>query len=150
MVGASDVSSVPHQHQQQQHQQQAIQPQQHQQQSHQHQHQQLGHIHVRKPGSKVHFCISCSMPIAIYGRFLPCLHAYCLTCATDMPRCYICQAHIYRVERVPQSQGLFISAATLQSFRSEADMDKHTKKVHAHLMKSPLLQSASIGARPTT
>lgn len=32
----------------------------------------------------------------------------------------------------------------------EADMDKHTKKVHAHLMKSPLLQSASIGARPTT
>jgi hypothetical protein len=50
---------------------------------------QLSYIHPRKPGSKVHFCSSCVFPIAQYGRLLPCMHAFCLSCATDMVTCYM-------------------------------------------------------------
>ena len=51
--------------------------------------QQLGYVHYRRPGKKVHFCVSCSFPIATYGRLYPCLHAYCLSCATDMEKCFM-------------------------------------------------------------
>jgi hypothetical protein len=44
---------------------------------------QLGYVQSRS----THFCISCSFPIATYGRLYPCLHTYCLVCATDMERC---------------------------------------------------------------
>jgi hypothetical protein len=44
---------------------------------------QLGYVQRRS----THFCISCSFPIATYGRLYPCLHTYCLVCATDMERC---------------------------------------------------------------
>jgi hypothetical protein len=39
---------------------------------------------------KTHFCVTCRAPIAAYGRLLPCMHTYCLCCATDMARCFMC------------------------------------------------------------
>jgi hypothetical protein len=50
---------------------------------------QLGYVHQRALGDKTHFCITCSFPIATYGRLYPCLHTYCLVCATDMERCFM-------------------------------------------------------------
>jgi hypothetical protein len=73
------------QEQQQQQQHSLPQPQQQQQQ----QASQAGILHQRRTGDKTHFCICCQTPIAIYGRLLPCLHAFCLTCATDMPKCFM-------------------------------------------------------------
>jgi hypothetical protein len=79
------------QQQHQQHQHSFTQQQQHPQQQQQQQAQgsYAGYLHQRQPGDKVHFCICCQTPIAIYGRLLPCLHAFCLTCATDMPKCFM-------------------------------------------------------------
>lgn len=64
-------------------------PYEEQQQQHdQHpQQQQLGRLVQRTPGNRTHFCFSCHIPIAIYGRLLPCMHTFCLACATDMPQC---------------------------------------------------------------
>lgn len=50
---------------------------------------QLGYVHRRSMGDKTHFCITCSFPVATYGRLYPCLHTYCLVCATDMERCHM-------------------------------------------------------------
>jgi len=49
----------------------------------------VGHIHERRGGDKTHFCVSCSLPIAVYGRLQPCLHAFCLSCASDMDGCFL-------------------------------------------------------------
>ena len=40
-------------------------------------------------GRRIHFCCACSMPAAIFGRLYPCLHAFCLTCASDMEGCFV-------------------------------------------------------------
>lgn len=38
----------------------------------------------------MHVCINCEYPIAIYGRIWPCLHAFCLSCASEMAKCSLC------------------------------------------------------------
>ena len=38
----------------------------------------------------MHVCINCDYPIAIYGRIWPCLHAFCLSCASEMAKCSLC------------------------------------------------------------
>lgn len=49
----------------------------------------VGRVHQRKPGSQAHFCITCSFPVAVFGRLYPCLHAFCIACASDMADCYM-------------------------------------------------------------
>ncbi len=124
---------------------------------------------LRGQEGQVHFCILCEYPVAVYGRVWPCLHTYCLSCASNLPSCSLCDSHliyglcrapqnlqmlpdvyylryfqgwplhhyyftalthlnvlspsrcqteILRVERVTREQGLHISPATLQSFKS--------------------------------
>ena len=48
-----------------------------------------GYVHERRGGDKTHFCVACSFPIAVYGRLQPCLHAFCLSCASDMDGCFL-------------------------------------------------------------
>ncbi|GMH38290.1 hypothetical protein BSKO_06174 [Bryopsis sp. KO-2023] len=94
----------------------------------------VGRLHKGVPGDRVHFCSSCVFPIAVYGRLSPCLHTFCLTCAADMEKCFICHANINRIERVQGDVPLFVSAITLQSFKSEDDLRQHTKRVHSSLL----------------
>eukprot|EP00803_Ostreobium_quekettii_P006320 evm.model.scf_164.6 EVM.evm.TU.scf_164.6 scf_164:81516-84759(-) len=94
----------------------------------------VGFLHARKAGDRLHFCVSCGFPIATYGRLSPCLHAFCLTCATDMERCYICNAQINRIERIGGGARLYVSSVTLQSFKSTDDLKQHTQRVYSHLM----------------
>jgi hypothetical protein len=49
----------------------------------------FGSLVQRAPGNKVHLCISCNFPVAVFGRLYPCLHAYCLACASDMATCFL-------------------------------------------------------------
>lgn len=126
--------AAPNPQQQQQIQQQPLAPL-HQQQQQGSNSSHVGFLHNGKPGDRVHFCVTCQLPIAVYGRLMPCMHAFCLACAAEMPKCFICQAHINRMERI--NQPLFISAATLQSFTSEVAMAQHTKKLYDHLQNDP-------------
>ncbi|CAL8467888.1 g7426 [Coccomyxa elongata] len=84
---------------------------------------------LRVQEGKVHFCILCDYPVAVYGRVWPCLHTYCLSCASSLPSCSLCQTEILRVERVTREQGLHISPATLQSFKTEEDLQNHAEEV---------------------
>jgi E3 ubiquitin-protein ligase Hakai len=43
----------------------------------------------RRPGDKVHICVRCNFPIAVYGRLDPCEHVYCLTCAKLDSTCFL-------------------------------------------------------------
>jgi hypothetical protein len=38
---------------------------------------------------RAHACVVCDFPIAAYGRLMPCLHAFCLQCASTLPVCYL-------------------------------------------------------------
>lgn len=40
-------------------------------------------------GQRTHCCVGCEAPIAVYGRCAPCLHVYCVTCASEMSQCYV-------------------------------------------------------------
>jgi hypothetical protein len=46
-----------------------------------------GRLVAPGPGARAHFCVACDSPIAVYGHLIPCMHTYCLACATDMPVC---------------------------------------------------------------
>lgn len=39
------------------------------------------------PNSKS--CVCCDIPVALYGRLLPCAHAFCLVCSSSMTTCYM-------------------------------------------------------------
>lgn len=104
--------------------------------------QQLGVLHNRQPGSRVHICLPCGNPINVYGKLYPCLHTFCLVCSTDMDCCTICHASIFRLERVTAEQGMFISPTTLQGFKTEDELREHTRLAHQHLMKHPAVQAA--------
>lgn len=49
----------------------------------------IGQLHEPAAGSRSHSCLSCLTVIAAYGRLLPCKHAFCLECASAMPRCIV-------------------------------------------------------------
>ncbi len=54
--------------------------------------------------AKVHICVRCDCPVAIYGRLSPCRHAFCLQCAEEMgATCYLCFKQIEGIERVDAS-----------------------------------------------
>lgn len=51
-------------------------------------HQQQQHDEVQQvEGPRTHTCMSCQVPIGVHGRLVPCKHAFCLECATEMPKC---------------------------------------------------------------
>jgi hypothetical protein len=66
------------------------------QQQQEQQQQQAGRLVQRAAGNRTHFCVVCLTPIAVYGRLLPCMHTFCLACATDMPQCRMCVFHLHR------------------------------------------------------
>ncbi|CAH2080499.1 unnamed protein product [Thlaspi arvense] len=62
----------------------------------------VGRRSRRQLGERVHFCVRCDFPIAIYGRLCPCLlgvqildswnpcdHVFCLDCARSDSVCYL-------------------------------------------------------------
>jgi hypothetical protein len=49
----------------------------------------IGRLSARPAGSRAHLCASCQMPVATWGHLHPCKHAFCLQCASAMPRCIV-------------------------------------------------------------
>lgn len=57
-----------------------------------------------------------------------------------MEGCFLCHAGITRLERWPRESGpLWISPVTLQSFKSEEELQNHSKKVHQVLEAAVLV-----------
>ncbi|KAL6641247.1 hypothetical protein ACP70R_019428 [Stipagrostis hirtigluma subsp. patula] len=98
----------------------------------------IGRRSRRPLGERVHICSRCEFPIAIYGRLIPCEHAFCLTCARSDSSCYLCDERIQKIQSVKMMEGIFICAAPmcLKSFLKKADFESHVPEVHANLLQT--------------
>ncbi|KAI7735242.1 hypothetical protein M8C21_028373 [Ambrosia artemisiifolia] len=93
----------------------------------------------RRPlGERVHFCVQCDFPIAVYGRLIPCEHAFCLDCARSDSICYLCDERIQKIQTIKMMEGIFVCAAPhcLKSFLKKTDFEAHVHTVHADLVNS--------------
>ncbi|KAL2336982.1 hypothetical protein Fmac_011428 [Flemingia macrophylla] len=91
----------------------------------------------RQLGERVHFCVRCDFPIAIYGRLSPCEHAFCLDCARSDSMCYLCDERIQKIQTIKMMEGILICAAPhcLKSFLKKADFESHIQDSHANLLR---------------
>ncbi|CAL1378888.1 unnamed protein product [Linum trigynum] len=91
----------------------------------------------RQLGERVHFCVRCDFPIAIYGRLSPCEHAFCLDCARSDSICYLCDERIQKIQTIKIMEGIFICAAPhcLKSFLKRTDFESHIHKSHTDLLQ---------------
>nr|KYP47147.1 E3 ubiquitin-protein ligase Hakai [Cajanus cajan] len=91
----------------------------------------------RQLGERVHFCVRCDFPIAIYGRLSPCEHAFCLDCARSDSMCYLCDERIQKILTIKMMEGILICAAPhcLKSFLKKADFESHIQDSHANLLR---------------
>ncbi|XP_023527487.1 E3 ubiquitin-protein ligase Hakai-like [Cucurbita pepo subsp. pepo] len=97
----------------------------------------VGRRSRRQLGERVHFCVRCDFPIAIYGRLSPCEHAFCLDCARSDSLCYLCDDRIQKIQTIKMMEGIFICAAPhcLKSFLKRTDFESHIHESHADLLK---------------
>ncbi|KAL3680048.1 hypothetical protein R1sor_023004 [Riccia sorocarpa] len=98
----------------------------------------LGYKVRRTAGDKVHFCVRCHFPIAIYGRLDPCEHVFCLICAKKDVSCYLCDERVLRIQKLEVLEGIFVcgAAGCLRSFLSKQEFEWHIREVHSHLLPS--------------
>ncbi|KZV15252.1 hypothetical protein F511_26398 [Dorcoceras hygrometricum] len=96
----------------------------------------VGRRSRRQLGERVHFCVRCDFPIAIYGRLSPCEHAFCLDCARSDSLCYLCDERIQKIQTIKMMEGIFICAAPhcLKSFLKKTEFESHINDIHADLL----------------
>ncbi|KDP24499.1 hypothetical protein JCGZ_25063 [Jatropha curcas] len=97
----------------------------------------VGRRSRRQLGERVHFCVRCDFPIAIYGRLSPCEHAFCLDCARSDSICYLCDERIQKIQTIKMMEGIFICAAPhcLKSFLKRAEFESHIHENHSDLLQ---------------
>lgn len=96
----------------------------------------VGRKSRRQLGERVHFCVRCDFPIAIYGRLSPCDHAFCLDCARSDSLCYLCDERIQKIQTIKLMEGIFICAAPhcIKSFLKKNEFEAHIHANHADLL----------------
>lgn len=97
----------------------------------------VGRRSSRQIGARVHFCVRCNLPIAIYGRLSPCEHAFCLTCARSDFSCYLCEERIQNIQTIKMLEGIFICAAPqcFKSFLKRMEFELHINETHWDLLQ---------------
>ncbi|XP_042030828.1 E3 ubiquitin-protein ligase HAKAI homolog isoform X1 [Salvia splendens] len=96
----------------------------------------VGRRSRRQLGERVHFCVRCDFPVAIYGRLSPCEHAFCLDCSRSHSLCYLCDERIQKIQTIKMMEGIFICAAPhcLKSFLKKSDFELHINEAHSDLI----------------
>lgn len=115
----------------------------------------VGFRRRRQFGDRVHFCVRCDFPIAIYGRLSPCEHVFCLDCARSDSLCYLCDERIQKIQTIKLMEGIFICAAPhcLKSFLKRTEFESHINDSHADLLgltKKDGIESDAISAKKPT
>ncbi|KAI9115948.1 hypothetical protein K1719_012878 [Acacia pycnantha] len=97
----------------------------------------VGRRSRRQLGDRVHFCVRCDFPIAIYGRLSPCEHAFCLDCARSDPMCCLCDERIQKIQSIKMMEGIFLCAAPhcLKSFLKKTEFESHIQENHSDLLR---------------
>ncbi|GER55832.1 RING/U-box superfamily protein [Striga asiatica] len=113
----------------------------------------VGRRSRRQLGERVHFCVRCDFPIAIYGRLSPCEHAFCLDCARSDSLCYLCDERVQKIQTIKMMERIFICAAPhcLKSFLKKSEFESHIRGAHADLlnpnMQKDVNESEGLSAR---
>lgn len=96
----------------------------------------VGRKSRRQLGERVHFCVRCDFPIAIYGRLSPCEHVFCLDCARSDSICYLCDERVQKIQTIKMMEGIFICAAPhcLKSFLKKTEFESHIHESHANIL----------------
>lgn len=96
----------------------------------------VGRRSRRQLGERVHFCVRCDYPIAIYGRLSPCEHAFCLDCSRSDSLCYLCDERIQKIQTIKMMEGIYICAAPhcLKSFLKQTEFESHIHENHIDLL----------------
>lgn len=90
-----------------------------------------------KDDTPVHFCDKCELPIKIFGRVIPCKHAFCYSCAIlhgkeGSKMCPGCNNPVARIEK--HTQGSLFMCSTVQgckrSYLSQRDLEAHINYRH--------------------
>ncbi|RWR90360.1 E3 ubiquitin-protein ligase Hakai [Cinnamomum micranthum f. kanehirae] len=97
----------------------------------------VGRRSRRVPCERVHFCVQCDFPIAIYGRLSPCDHVFCLECARSDSSCYLCDERIQRIQTIKMLEEIYICAAPhcFKSFLKRTEFMAHIHDNHADLLQ---------------
>ncbi|XP_044474331.1 E3 ubiquitin-protein ligase HAKAI homolog [Mangifera indica] len=97
----------------------------------------VGRRSRRQLGERVHFCVRCDFPIAIYGRLNPCEHVFCLDCARSDSICYLCDDRIQKIQTIKMMESIFICAAPhcLKSFLKKTEFESHIHNSHGDLLQ---------------
>ena len=97
----------------------------------------------KKDETIIHFCDKCELPIRIYGRMLPCKHAFCYACAILLLKegdkiCPSCSNFVQQIEL--HSQGSIFVCNTVQgckrSYLSQRDLQAHINFRHVRARNS--------------
>lgn len=96
----------------------------------------IGRRSRRQLGERLHFCVCCDFPIAVYGRLSPCEHAFCLDCARSDSLCYLCDERIQKIQTIKMMEGIFVCAAPhcLKSFLKKTEFESHIHNTHSDLL----------------
>uniref|UniRef100_A0A7N0ZY57 RING-type E3 ubiquitin transferase n=1 Tax=Kalanchoe fedtschenkoi TaxID=63787 RepID=A0A7N0ZY57_KALFE len=88
-------------------------------------------------GERVHFCLRCDFPIAVYGRLISCGHAFCLDCARTDSVCYLCEERIRKIQTIKMMEGIFICGAAhcFKSFLKKTEFNSHILENHRDLLQ---------------
>ncbi|XP_074326883.1 E3 ubiquitin-protein ligase HAKAI homolog [Apium graveolens] len=102
-------------------------------------------------GERVHICLQCNFPIAIYGCLSPCYHAFCLDCARSGSTCSFCDERIQKIQTIKVHEGIWICAAPhcFKSFLKKDEFDTHVHSSHADLFKKNDSEAAN-ASKPTS
>lgn len=85
---------------------------------------------------RIHLCDTCSKPILIYGRMIPCKHVFCLLCARGEPdACARCHDPVVRVEQTGLGTVFMCTFATCgtackRTYLSQRDLQAHIDHRH--------------------
>lgn len=91
----------------------------------------------QKDNTSVHLCEKCELPIKIYGRMIPCKHAFCYACAILHGKegdkmCPGCSQLVERIEEHKQGS-LFICSGVQgckTTFLSQRHLEAHINLCH--------------------
>ncbi|KAH0640885.1 hypothetical protein KY290_038160 [Solanum tuberosum] len=114
----------------------------------------VGRRSRRQLAERVHFCVSCDFPIAVYGRLSPCEHIFCLDCARSDSLCYLCDERIQKIQTIKMLEGVYICAAPhcLKSFLKKTEFESHIHETHSDLLhaeKDGNISESASARKPT-
>ncbi|KAK3445153.1 hypothetical protein EUGRSUZ_B02762 [Eucalyptus grandis] len=104
----------------------------------------VGRKSRRQLGERVHFCVRCDFPIAIYGRLV--MHSSSLDSnGVGVDRLGMirlagseeCDERIQKIQTIKMMEGLFICAAPhcLKSFLKKSEFESHIHETHVDLLQ---------------